>query len=101
MSLDEKRIKFSASGKAVKLSDPKKELRLEYQVFADVVAKGLLIKVGSFDAMTTEKFQAMTAIVIGIKVNWSQVIFNIMKAMMLPRKNLFGFSLQWSRIFEV
>lgn len=58
-------ILFSASGKSVKISYQKRELKFEYQVLADIVAKGILAKAGSF------------AIIKRIKVNWSTILFGI------------------------
>lgn len=50
------KLKFSATKKAVKISDAKNELKMEYQLLVDVVDKGLQTREGSFAALTAEKF---------------------------------------------
>ncbi|KZV52428.1 hypothetical protein F511_12934 [Dorcoceras hygrometricum] len=44
-------------------------------------AYAVTVKAGSFDAVTTERFQMMTAIHFGLKVNWSKVLFIVLKDM--------------------
>ncbi|KZV58056.1 hypothetical protein F511_37475 [Dorcoceras hygrometricum] len=43
--------------------------------------KAVTVKAGSFDAVTTERFQMMTVIHFGLKVNWGKVLFNVLKDM--------------------
>lgn len=92
-------IIFSASGKSVKVSDQKRELKFKYQVLADIVAKESFEKAGSFDALTVEKFQVMTDIVKGLKVNWSSILFNIFKNMFQASKQSKGFAVQLCYIY--
>lgn len=56
-------------------------MKVEFQLLVDVVAKPILAKDGSFATMTLEKFHIMTAILKGMKVNWSFVFFSIFKNM--------------------
>ncbi|KZV55887.1 hypothetical protein F511_18754 [Dorcoceras hygrometricum] len=44
-------------------------------------ARSLFSKEDSFDSVTVERFQMMTAIHYGLKVNWSKVLFNVLKDM--------------------
>lgn len=48
-------VKFSASGKSVKISDAKRELKYDYQLLEDIASKGILAKSGSFVVLTMEK----------------------------------------------
>ncbi|KZV34070.1 hypothetical protein F511_25165 [Dorcoceras hygrometricum] len=59
----------------------KKEMKTEFRLLHDIVAKALCAKAGSFDMVTSEKFDPMMAISAGLKVNWAQNIFNILLAM--------------------
>ncbi|KZV33317.1 hypothetical protein F511_41640 [Dorcoceras hygrometricum] len=44
-------------------------------------SEAVTVKAGSFDAVTTERFQMMTEIHYGLKVNWGKVLFNVLKDM--------------------
>ncbi|KZV17396.1 hypothetical protein F511_43031 [Dorcoceras hygrometricum] len=52
------------------------EMKMEYLLLHDIVAKPLCAKAGSFDVVTSEKFDLMVAISDGFKVNWAQVLNN-------------------------
>ncbi|XP_073066007.1 uncharacterized protein [Primulina eburnea] len=82
-------------------NDPKKELKHEVQLLADIVAKGLLAKAGSFAALTLEKFQAITVIMAGRRLNWQHLIFNILKNMFSSTKQSKGFAIQLSYLMKV
>ncbi|KZV58689.1 pentatricopeptide repeat-containing protein [Dorcoceras hygrometricum] len=56
-------------------------LKHEYRLLNDILAKALTVKAGSSDAVTNERFQMMTAIHFGLKVNWSKVLFSVLKYM--------------------
>lgn len=90
----------SATSIPMKPSGARKEMKVEYQLFVDIVAKSLLAKAGSFAAMTLEKFQIMTAIIKGIPINWSAVLFHIFKNMVSNTKQSFGFAIQMSKFLE-
>lgn len=80
--------------------DQKRELKFEYQVLVDIVAKGILSKSGLFAAITLEKFQVMTAIIKGMKINWSSILFNIFKNMFQTSNKSKDFVVQLSFIIE-
>ncbi|KZV23424.1 hypothetical protein F511_43299 [Dorcoceras hygrometricum] len=63
---------FSKSGEPVVPHGKKKLLKYEYSLLNDILAKSITVKAGSFDAVTNERFQMMTAIHFGLKVNWSK-----------------------------
>ncbi|KZV57812.1 bifunctional nuclease 1-like [Dorcoceras hygrometricum] len=48
---------------------------------ADILAKSIFVKAGSFDAVTHESFLLMAAITGGVKINWGRLLFNIFKEM--------------------
>lgn len=94
------KIKFSASGKPLKILDAKRELKFKYQLLDDVAAKGIFSKAGSFASWTLENFQVMTATVRGIKVNWSSIMFSTLKNMVQLTKRLKGYVIQLSILLK-
>ncbi|KZV50487.1 hypothetical protein F511_34851 [Dorcoceras hygrometricum] len=72
---------FSKSGEPVVPHGKKKLLKYEYRLLNDILAKSITVKAGSFDAVTNERFQMMTAIHFGLKVNWSRVLFGVLEEM--------------------
>ncbi|KZV28200.1 hypothetical protein F511_21176 [Dorcoceras hygrometricum] len=86
---------FSASGEPVKTSCKKKELKIEFRLMNDIFAKSVTVKAGSFDAVTHEQFFLMTTIHFGLKINWSQILFDILKEMVnKSSKQAKGFAAQ-------
>ncbi|KZV49970.1 splicing factor 3B subunit 1-like [Dorcoceras hygrometricum] len=75
------RTLFSHSGKPVQFSCKKRLLKYEFCFLNDILAKSITVKAGSFDAVTQERFLMMTAIHFGIKVNWSEILFEVLKEM--------------------
>ncbi|KZV50002.1 CBL-interacting serine/threonine-protein kinase 2 [Dorcoceras hygrometricum] len=71
---------FSNSGEVVPRGK-KKLLKYEYRLLNDILAKSITMKAGSLDAVTNERFQMMTAIHFGLKVNWSKVLFGVLEEM--------------------
>ncbi|KZV23580.1 trichohyalin-like [Dorcoceras hygrometricum] len=58
-------------------------------------ARSFFSKKGSFDAVTVERFQMMTTIHYGLKVNWGKVLFNVLKDMVdRSQKKAKGFAAQ-------
>ncbi|KZV49181.1 hypothetical protein F511_42388 [Dorcoceras hygrometricum] len=49
------RIIVSLSGKRVSMSRKKKEMKFEYRLLCDIMAKTISVNAGSFDALTMEK----------------------------------------------
>ncbi|KZV25067.1 hypothetical protein F511_03557 [Dorcoceras hygrometricum] len=72
---------FSKSGEQVEIHGKKRFLKYEYRLLNDILAKAITVKAGSFDVVTTERFQMMTAIQFGLKNNWSKIVFNVLKEM--------------------
>ncbi|KZV30378.1 hypothetical protein F511_35038 [Dorcoceras hygrometricum] len=56
-------------------------MKYEYRLLNDILAKAITVKAGSFDAVTDERFLMMTAIQFGLKVNWSKILFGVLKEM--------------------
>ncbi|KZV56264.1 hypothetical protein F511_20048 [Dorcoceras hygrometricum] len=78
------RSHFSISKEQVSISCLKKELKIEYLLLHDILAKTIFVKAGSFDAVTHERFMLMTAITFDVKVNWNSLLFGILKEMVTP-----------------
>ncbi|KZV26578.1 hypothetical protein F511_07543 [Dorcoceras hygrometricum] len=65
------------------------------------MAKTISVKAGSFNAITTEKFLMLTEIVCGVRINWTNVLFNIFKKMVTPgTKQAKGFAIKTSLLLE-
>ncbi|KZV45809.1 hypothetical protein F511_39107 [Dorcoceras hygrometricum] len=75
---------FSASEKEVSISCLKKEIKMQYRLLCDILAKSLFVKAGSFDAVTRDRFLLMTAITFDVKVNWGKLLFGVLKEMVTP-----------------
>ncbi|KZV31459.1 hypothetical protein F511_38188 [Dorcoceras hygrometricum] len=75
---------FSFNGEQLSTSCKKREMKFDFRLLCDILAKSVTVKVGSFDAVTHERFFMMTAIYGGIKVNWGRLLFNIFKDMVTP-----------------
>ncbi|KZV41451.1 hypothetical protein F511_33883 [Dorcoceras hygrometricum] len=75
---------FSASEKEVSTSCLKKEIKMQYRLLSDILAKSLFVKSGSFDAVTRDRFLLMTAITFDVKVNWGNLLFGVLKEMVTP-----------------
>ncbi|KZV18199.1 hypothetical protein F511_20148 [Dorcoceras hygrometricum] len=89
------RSAFSTGGEQIKTSCKKGEMKIEFRLMNDILAKTVTAKAGSFDALTHERFLLMTAIHFGLKINWSKLLFNILKDMVTPAtKQAKGFAPQ-------
>ncbi|KZV56718.1 hypothetical protein F511_07640 [Dorcoceras hygrometricum] len=75
---------FSASEKEVSVSCLKKEVKMQYHLLSDILAKSLFVKAGSFDAVTRDRFLLMTAITFDVKINWGNILFGVLKEMVTP-----------------
>ncbi|KZV24114.1 hypothetical protein F511_07238 [Dorcoceras hygrometricum] len=75
------RTVFSRSEKPVQYSCKKRLLKYEFRLLNDILAKSITVKAGSFDAVTHERFLMMTDIHIGVKINWSKILFDVLKEM--------------------
>ncbi|KZV26960.1 hypothetical protein F511_37124 [Dorcoceras hygrometricum] len=91
----------SMSGEPVSLSGKKSQMKIEYCLLCDIMAKSISVKAGSFNAITVEKFSMLTAVVCGVRMNWASVLFNILKKMVTPgSKQAKGFAVQISLLLE-
>ncbi|KZV19161.1 dystroglycan-like [Dorcoceras hygrometricum] len=91
----------SMSGEPVSLSGKKGQMKIEYRLLCDIMAKSISVKLGSFNAITVEKFSMLTAVVCGVRMNWASVLFNILKKMVTPgSKQAKGFAVQISLLLE-
>ncbi|KZV20956.1 Putrescine-binding periplasmic protein-related [Dorcoceras hygrometricum] len=76
-------------------SGKKREMKIEFRLLSDILAKTISVKAGSFDAVTHERFLMMAAINGGVKINWSRFLFNIFKDMVTPgSKKAKGYAIQ-------
>ncbi|KZV50522.1 hypothetical protein F511_14166 [Dorcoceras hygrometricum] len=89
------RTLFSKSSVPVQFSCKKRLMKYEFRLLNDILAKSVTVKVGSFDAVTHERFLMMTSIHFGIKVNWSKILFEVLKEMVdRTTKRAKGFAAQ-------
>ncbi|KZV41284.1 dystroglycan-like [Dorcoceras hygrometricum] len=87
----------SLSGEPISLSGRKNQMKFEYRLLCDIMAKAISVKAGSFNAITVEKFSLMTAVFCRIKMNWAKFLFSILKKMVSPgSKQAKGFAIQIS-----
>ncbi|KZV22871.1 hypothetical protein F511_18505 [Dorcoceras hygrometricum] len=86
------RSAFSMSSEHIKTSCKKREMKFEFRLLNDTMAKTVAVKASSFDAVTHERFLMMYAIHGGVKVNWGRLFF---KNMVTPAsKQARGFAVQ-------
>ncbi|KZV22378.1 splicing factor 3B subunit 1-like [Dorcoceras hygrometricum] len=86
---------FSKFGEQVQTSCKNRKMKYEFCLLNDILAKSVTVKAGSFDAVTHERFLLMTAIQCGLKINWSKLLFDILKEMVTPSsKQARGFAVQ-------
>ncbi|KZV50787.1 hypothetical protein F511_11564 [Dorcoceras hygrometricum] len=91
----------SFSGEPVSISGKKKEMKVEFCLLCDILAKTISVKAGSFDAITLEKFLMMAAIICGVRINWSRICFNILKDMVTPgTRQAKGYAIQIILLLE-
>ncbi|KZV38894.1 hypothetical protein F511_08811 [Dorcoceras hygrometricum] len=77
----------------------KREIKIEYRLLHDIVAKSLCAKVRSFDIVTCEKFEFMVASSVGIAVNWGKILFNLLMGMVKnPKKQSQGYTVHISTL---
>ncbi|KZV31127.1 hypothetical protein F511_04614 [Dorcoceras hygrometricum] len=92
---------FSISKEQVSISCLKKEMKIEYRILSDILAKTIYVKAGSFDAVTRERFMLMTAITFDVKVNWSRLLFDVLKEMVTPgSRHAKGYAIQISVLLK-
>ncbi|KZV56143.1 hypothetical protein F511_28809 [Dorcoceras hygrometricum] len=91
----------SFSGNPVSMFGKKKEMKFEYRLLCDIMAKTISVKEGSFDALTMEKFLMLTAIICEVKINWNRVLFNILKDMVTAgSRQAKGYAIKISLLLE-
>ncbi|KZV46963.1 hypothetical protein F511_23565 [Dorcoceras hygrometricum] len=90
-------IEFSGSDEPFRAPNKKREMKIEFRILHDIVAKALCAKPGSFDQVTSEKLDLMIAITAEVKVSWAQILFQVLSNMVnTPKRQLQGFSIQRS-----
>ncbi|KZV33527.1 hypothetical protein F511_32808 [Dorcoceras hygrometricum] len=75
---------FSFTGEQVSTSCKKREMKIEFRLLSDILAKSITVKAGSFDVVTHERFLMMAAINGGVRISWGRLMFNIFKDMVIP-----------------
>ncbi|KZV29208.1 hypothetical protein F511_37746 [Dorcoceras hygrometricum] len=79
----------------------KKEMKMEFLLLHDLLAKVPCVKDGSFDMVTSKNFDLIVAISAGLKVNWAQILFNTLLAMVNnPTRQSQGYAIQISVLLE-
>lgn len=78
----------------ISLPSEKHDLKLNFRLLANVVAKAPLAKAGAYDKITQEIFLYMALIVSKIGVNWSDIIFSTPCDMTRGKGQSEGFGLQ-------
>ncbi|KZV43241.1 hypothetical protein F511_09827 [Dorcoceras hygrometricum] len=79
------------------LSGRKNQMKFEFRLLCDIMAKAISLKAGSFNAITVEKFLLITAVVSSVRMNWAKFLFSILKNMVTPgSKQAKGFAIQIS-----
>ncbi|KZV06997.1 hypothetical protein F511_45521 [Dorcoceras hygrometricum] len=85
----------------VSMSGKKKEMKIDFRLLCDIMAKTISVKAGSFDAMTQEKFLMIAGITCGVQVNWNKIFFNILKDMVtVETRQARGYAIQISLQLE-
>ncbi|KZV58592.1 hypothetical protein F511_11884 [Dorcoceras hygrometricum] len=70
----EMRNRFSGSDVPFRAPIEKREMKMEFWLLHDIVAKALCAKAGSFDMVTSEKFDLMVAISAGFKIDLEESV---------------------------
>ncbi|KZV25168.1 hypothetical protein F511_41311 [Dorcoceras hygrometricum] len=92
---------FSISKEQVSISCLKNEMKIEYRLLSDILAKTIYVKAGSFDAVTRERFMLMTAITFDVKVNWIRMLFDVLNEMVTPgSRHAKGYAIQISVLLK-
>ncbi|KZV19374.1 hypothetical protein F511_32588 [Dorcoceras hygrometricum] len=89
------RSELSFNGEQLSTSCKKREMKIEFRLLSDILAKSVTVKAGSLDAITHERFSMMSAINGGVQINWGRLLFNIFKDMVTPgSRQAKGYALQ-------
>ncbi|KZV38356.1 hypothetical protein F511_22105 [Dorcoceras hygrometricum] len=92
---------FSYDGTQIETSGKKRKMKFEFRLLNDILEKSVTVKAGSFDDVTLERFLMMAAINGGIPINWSKVLFNIFKDMVIAgSRQAKCFAIQISLLLE-
>ncbi|KZV54639.1 hypothetical protein F511_02673 [Dorcoceras hygrometricum] len=95
------RTAFYFDGQQLKTSCKKREMKYEFRLLNEIFTKTVIVKVGSFDAVTHERFLMISAIHGEFKVNWGRLLFNIFKDMVTPAtKQARGFAVKICILFK-
>ncbi|KZV40293.1 hypothetical protein F511_33509 [Dorcoceras hygrometricum] len=93
----EMRSRFSETDVPFRAPSKKREMKVEYRFLHDIVAKSLCTKSGSFDTVTSEKFELIVVISAGLTVKWGKILFRVLLGMVNnPKKQSQGFAVQVS-----
>ncbi|KZV36988.1 patatin-like protein 2 [Dorcoceras hygrometricum] len=79
----------------------KRQMKFEFRLLSDILAKTISVKAGSFDAVTQERFLMMAAITCGVAINWNRLLFNILKDMVTAgSRQAKGYAVQITLLLE-
>ncbi|KZV29081.1 hypothetical protein F511_30076 [Dorcoceras hygrometricum] len=82
--VSEARRAFSYDDKLLSTYCKKREMEFEFRLLNDILAKSMIVKAGSFNVVTHERFLMMSDIYGGVPINWGRLLFNIFKDMVTP-----------------
>ncbi|KZV18685.1 hypothetical protein F511_05758 [Dorcoceras hygrometricum] len=75
---------FSISKEQLSISCLKKAMKIQYRLLHDILSKTIYVKAGSFDSVTRDRFMLMIAITFDVKINWSSLLFGVLREMVTP-----------------
>ncbi|KZV34533.1 hypothetical protein F511_09271 [Dorcoceras hygrometricum] len=100
-AVSEMKIRFSGTDVDFQPPNKKKEMKVEYRMLHDIVAKELCAEASSFDVVTSEKFDLMVDISAGLQVNWGHILFQTLVSMVyIPNRQSQGFAVQLCILLE-
>lgn len=88
------KLGFSNSESLMSIPAEKHQLKSEFRLLANIVAKALLARAGAYDKITLLKFQYMALIASRIGVDWSGILFSSLREMVTGKGRSEGFYLQ-------
>ncbi|KZV15525.1 patatin-like protein 2 [Dorcoceras hygrometricum] len=59
-------------------------MKIQYRLLHDILVKTIYVKVGSLDSVTRDRFMLMTVITFDVKINWSSLLFGVLREMATP-----------------
>ncbi|KZV57493.1 hypothetical protein F511_31869 [Dorcoceras hygrometricum] len=97
----EMRQQLSGPDEPFRAPKKKREMKIEFHLLHDIVAKALCAKASSFDQVTSEKLEIMIAVYAGLKFNLAQILFQVLLNMVkTPKRKSQGFTIQVNSLLQ-